>query len=124
VNYLDTTTSTTFSDQSLTPRARDMACWLCDISNRAIQVPIRRALGEALLRELPDHWTLDELWAESAKILRDIGPKQSRCSWLSAMGWLVGEEERLPIKAERPSMHVVRARVMPLMQKLLRELSA
>lgn len=92
-----------FCDASLTPRARRMAEWLCDVSDRTQWVKFREASSDMLLRELPDHWTADDLAEASRDLRMQVGPRASRCAWLTAAGWLVGEEERLP---PRPSQQM------------------
>ena len=89
-----------FTDASLSPRARHMALWLCDLTNLRLSGASRAASGDMLLRELPTHWTLTLLVEASEDCRRQFGPKASHRAWLSAIGWLVGEEERLP---PRPS---------------------
>lgn len=85
-----------FSDVDLTPRARRMAEWLCDLTDTGQAQVFRDASCEMLLRELPDHWTADDVRAMSAEIRASVGRGGSRRAWLTGANWLVGEEERLP----------------------------
>jgi hypothetical protein len=113
-----------FLDTNLTPRARHMALWLCDLTNRHLDERNREASCDLLLRELPDFWTADEITRTAHEIRATVGPRASHRAWLTAMGWLVGEEERLPERAPQPSAHVTRNRVLPLLAKLARQLDA
>lgn len=113
-----------FTDAKLTPRARRMAEWLCDLTNLTLDVRSRRASGELLLRELPDHWVGDELYAESVRIRRTIGPKRPRTEWLSQMGWLVGEREQLPERPEQTMSEAARFRAQQTLRAMLTRLAA
>ncbi len=111
-----------FLDSSLTPRARRMAEWLCCLSVRVLDRRTKAALVDMLLRELPDHFTAEELTRWSHEILAQLGERQSRRAWITAAGWLVGEQERLP---ERPPQRmtdharfVTQQRVRELLAKL------
>lgn len=106
----------------LTPRARHMALWLCDLSHPGLDRRSRDASCELLLRELPDFWTAEEAVATSAEVRMKLGPKAALRSWLTAMHWLVGEEERLPERPELPSRHAMQHRVRDMAERLLREL--
>lgn len=109
-----------FTDGSLSPRARDLALWLCDLANPVLSSADKAASADVLLRELPDHWTGEDLTREARRIRAEIGPKASRRAWLNAMGWLVGEEERLPLPA--PRSIVPRARIAQTLAAVLREM--
>lgn len=111
-----------FNDQGLSPRARDMALWLCDLTHPHLDRNSRATSGDFLLRELPDFWTTEELSRFSAEVRQQVGPKASRMAWLTAAGWLVGTREQLPDRMPRPSARVLQARVQPLLQRLLRDL--
>jgi hypothetical protein len=109
-----------FTDQHLTPRARWLALWLCDLVNPALSRASRDASADLLLRELPDHWTADECLHEAVRVRQELGAKASHGAWLRAMGWLVGTQERLP---PRPSQHLTEAS-RAMMQQRVRELLA
>ena len=111
-----------FSDASLTPRARRMAEWLACLVDRKLDLRTRGALGELLLREMPDHWTGDELWLEAKLVLQRIGDRQSRCAWLSEMGWLIGEEERLPVRPSQEMSELARHRAQQHLRGMLTKL--
>lgn len=95
-----------FTDSKLSPRARHLALWLCDLTNTALDRASRDASADLLLRELPDFWTADECRSFARDIRAQVGPKASHIAWLHAAGWLVGEEERLP---DRPSQRMSEA---------------
>jgi hypothetical protein len=106
-----------FTDLSLSPRARDMALWLCDLANDALNRRSRAASAEMLLRELPDHWTAEDVEREAREVRMKLGPKASRRAWLDAMGWLVGEREQLP---EKPH-HVVTEYTRLALSRMVRD---
>lgn len=120
--YADDGASAAFSDKDLSPRARRMAEWLCCLTLTALDAQTRRALGELLLRELPEHWTLAELDAESTRIACAIGPKRPRTAWLSQAGWLVGEQERLPMRPRQTMTEGEQLRARQMLRDLLRTL--
>ena len=109
-----------FTDASLTPRARLMALWLCDLTNPALSRADREASADMLLRQLPDTWTVAMAEESSREVRAQVGPRASHRAWLSAMGWLVGEEERVPIPA--PRSIVPRARIAQTLATALREM--
>jgi hypothetical protein len=125
MNYLDDRPERAgFGDADLTPRARRMAEWLAALVDRKLDLRTRGALGELLLRELPDHWEGDELWRTAQDILRKIGDRQSRCAWLAEMTWLVGEEERLPERPSQEMSELARHRAQQHLRAILGQLSA
>jgi hypothetical protein len=91
------------NDQQLTPRARNLALWLCDLANPALDRANREASADLLLRELPDHWTAGELETIACEHRDRLGSRASHRAWLAAMGWLVRDQERLP---PRPSQRL------------------
>lgn len=105
---------------SLSPRARNLALWLCDLANPALGPEDRDASADVLLREVPDHWTGVDLVREARRIRAELGPRATHRQWLSAMGWLVGEGERLPLPA--PRSIVPRARIAQTLAAVLREM--
>lgn len=107
-----------FTDASLSPRARNLALWLCDLSHPHLSRRDRDASADLLLRQLPDHWTQESAEESSREIRMDLGPKASHRAWLTAIGWLVGQEENLPEPAARS--FVPRARVQATMVSALR----
>ena len=109
-----------FTDASLTPRARYLALWLCDLANPALSRRDKDASASLLLRELPDHWTAEEIERAAHEIRGHVGPRASHREWLTASGWLVGEEERLPLPA--PRSIVPRARIAQTLAAVLREM--
>jgi hypothetical protein len=111
-----------FTDSKLTPRAKRMALWLCDLANPALTARDKDASCDMLLRELPDFWTAEDATRMAQEFRQQLGPRASHCAWLTAAGWLVGEEERLPERSHQPSSHVTRTRVMPLLESLLQKL--
>lgn len=100
-----------FTDQSLTPRARDLALWLCDLTHASLDPRSVGASIDMLLRELPDFWTAEEVVRFSAEVRQQVGAKASRMAWLSAAGWLVGEREQLPDKAPRVPRQELQRRI-------------
>jgi hypothetical protein len=113
-----------FTDASLSPRARTMALWLCDLANPAVTARGRDASSAMLLREVPDFWTAAELEKSAREVRQQVGPKASHRAWLNAMGWLVGEEERLPVAVEGPSRRSMHFRVQNVLADVLRRLEA
>lgn len=110
-------------DARLTGRARRMAEWLCDASDTAQQSMFREASVELLLRELPEHWTAEEIRATSAELRMMVGPRASRCAWLAAINWLVGEEERLPPRPPHAMSVYARDRAQQHLKTLLATLN-
>lgn len=108
-----------WGDLSLSPRARDMALWLCDAANLALREDSRAASVDLLLRELPDHWTAEEVVRLADEIRRDLGPKAPRTAWLDRAGWLVGEREQLPPKPPLPNSELARERVRRMLAEAL-----
>ena len=108
-----------FGDLSLSPRARDMALWLCDLANPALDARSQAASAEYLLRELPDHWTEEDAVRMAREIRRELGPRASRRAWLDRAGWLVGEREQLPEKPPNMTTEAVRMRVRDICAKAL-----
>jgi hypothetical protein len=111
------------TDASLTPRARDLALWLCDLANADLEAKSREASAALLLREVPDFWTAEELVATARDVRGRLGPRASRGAWLTAMGWLVGEREQLPPRPPRLAPDVVHRRVAPLLARTLAALT-
>ncbi len=109
-----------FTDASLSPRARNLALWLCDLSHPHLSREDKDASADLLLRQLPDHWTAEEITMTSHEVRTSVGPKASHRAWLTAIGWLVGEEERLPIPAARSV--VPRARIQATLAETLRKM--
>lgn len=113
-----------FSDASLTPRARRMAEWLCDITDPAQQRMFQDASVDLLLYELPDHWTEDDVRRASRDVRQVVGRKASRVAWLTEIGWLVGEREQLPQRPPQGMSYAAREAAQSHLTAILATLAA
>lgn len=109
-------------DDRLTPRARYLAGQLAVIANPTYQEVSRACLAEALAAEIG--WDVTRLRREAEAVRRDIRPT-TRCDWLSAFSWLVGDEERLPrvLPHHQQEGFVPREIGAPLLEALTRALA-